>query len=102
MRRFAFLTLILAAIFPAFAEEADRRAFAGGDLTIAETQEGEKILAFDGRELARGWFLAFDRTVDVLILRLRRKIERNSCHPELIRTERGLGYQFCTQAVRVQ
>ena len=45
---------------------------------------------------------AFDRTIDVLILRLRRKIERNPCHPELIRTERGLGYQFCTQAVRVQ
>ena len=38
----------------------------------------------------------------VLILRLRRKIERNPCHPELIRTERGLGYQFCTQPARVQ
>ena len=45
---------------------------------------------------------AFDRTIDVLILRLRRKIERNPCHPELIRTERGLGYQFCTQPARVQ
>lgn len=45
---------------------------------------------------------AFDRTIDVLILRLRRKIERNPCHPELIRTERGIGYQFCTQAARVQ
>jgi two-component system OmpR family response regulator len=38
----------------------------------------------------------FDRTIDVLILRLRRKIERNPCHPEFIRTERGLGYIFCT------
>ena len=45
---------------------------------------------------------AFDRTIDVLILRLRRKIERNPCHPELIRTERGIGYQFCTQPARVQ
>lgn len=45
---------------------------------------------------------AFDRTIDVLILRLRRKIERNPCHPELIRTERGIGYQFCTQPTRVQ
>lgn len=40
----------------------------------------------------------FDRTIDVLILRLRRKIERNPCHPEFIRTERGIGYIFCTQA----
>ena len=37
---------------------------------------------------------AFDRTIDVLILRLRRKIERNPAHPEFIRTERGLGYLF--------
>jgi len=42
----------------------------------------------------------FDRTIDVLILRLRRKIERNPCHPEFIRTERGIGYMFCTQAER--
>ena len=39
----------------------------------------------------------FDRTIDVLILRLRRKIERNPCHPEFIRTERGIGYIFCSQ-----
>jgi two-component system OmpR family response regulator len=42
----------------------------------------------------------FDRTIDVLILRLRRKIERNPGHPEFIRTERGVGYQFCTQTGR--
>ena len=36
----------------------------------------------------------FDRTIDVLILRLRRKIERNPAHPEFIQTERGLGYIF--------
>lgn len=36
----------------------------------------------------------FDRTIDVLILRLRRKIEPNPRCPQLICTERGLGYQF--------
>ncbi len=36
----------------------------------------------------------FDRTVDVLILRLRRKIEPNPRQPQLIRTERGAGYIF--------
>tara|TARA_R110001599_G_scaffold757_6_gene3726 strand:- start:221 stop:955 length:735 start_codon:yes stop_codon:yes gene_type:complete len=36
----------------------------------------------------------FDRTVDVLILRLRRKIEANPKTPEFIKTQRGLGYFF--------
>lgn len=43
---------------------------------------------------------AFDRTIDVLILRLRRKIERNPAHPEFIRTERGIGYLFRLHAER--
>ena len=36
----------------------------------------------------------FDRTIDVLVLRLRRKIEPNPQAPKLIRTERGAGYVF--------
>lgn len=36
----------------------------------------------------------FDRTVDVLILRLRRKLEANPKAPEFIKTQRGLGYLF--------
>ena len=36
----------------------------------------------------------FDRAIDVLILRLRRKIEANPKAPRLIRTERGAGYVF--------
>jgi Response regulators consisting of a CheY-like receiver domain and a winged-helix DNA-binding domain len=35
-----------------------------------------------------------DRTVDVLILRLRRKIEINPKTPEFVKTQRGLGYLF--------
>jgi DNA-binding response OmpR family regulator len=42
----------------------------------------------------------FDRSIDVLILRLRRKLEADPTQPRLIRTERGLGYQF-TAAVEV-
>ena len=34
----------------------------------------------------------FDRTIDVLIMRLRRKIEPNPKQPEYIRTIRGAGY----------
>lgn len=36
----------------------------------------------------------FDRSVDIQILRLRRKLESNPSEPRLIRTERGAGYIF--------
>tara|TARA_R110001583_G_scaffold45415_6_gene143056 strand:- start:7633 stop:8370 length:738 start_codon:yes stop_codon:yes gene_type:complete len=36
----------------------------------------------------------FDRAIDVLVLRLRRKIEPNQHTPKIIRTERGAGYVF--------
>lgn len=36
----------------------------------------------------------YDRTVDVQVLRLRRKIEADPFHPRLIVTERGAGYRF--------
>jgi len=36
----------------------------------------------------------FDRSIDVLILRLRRKLEIDPSRPRLIRTERGAGYVF--------
>ena len=35
-----------------------------------------------------------DRSIDVLILRLRRKIEANPKEPRIIKTERGAGYVF--------
>lgn len=36
----------------------------------------------------------FDRSIDVQILRLRRKLEEDPRSPRLIRTERGIGYTF--------
>jgi two-component system, OmpR family, response regulator len=36
----------------------------------------------------------FDRSIDVQILRLRRKLEANPSTPSIIRTERGVGYVF--------
>lgn len=41
----------------------------------------------------RDW-AANDRAIDAQIVRLRRKIERDSKHPELIKTVRGAGYIF--------
>lgn len=37
---------------------------------------------------------SFDRTIDVLVLRLRRKLEENPKAPRYIKTERGMGYRF--------
>jgi two-component system OmpR family response regulator len=41
----------------------------------------------------------FDRSIDVLVMRLRRKLERDPRAPRVIQTERGIGYVF-TIAVR--
>ncbi|MEP6874244.1 MAG: response regulator [Burkholderiales bacterium] len=41
----------------------------------------------------RGWDV-FDRSIDLRIMRLRRKIERNPDKPELIKTVRNIGYVF--------
>ena len=36
----------------------------------------------------------FDRSIDVQILRLRRKLEIDPIAPRIIQTERGIGYVF--------
>ena len=36
----------------------------------------------------------FDRSIDVQILRLRRRLESDPSAPSIIRTERGVGYVF--------
>jgi two-component system phosphate regulon response regulator OmpR len=41
----------------------------------------------------RGWDV-FDRSIDLRIMRLRRKIERNPDKPEVIKTVRNVGYVF--------
>ena len=78
-------------------------------LTPGEFQLLETLVHNPNRVLTRDQLLeqtrgldteVFDRTVDVLILRLRRKIEPNPRQPSLIRTERGLGYIFSTQVTR--
>jgi DNA-binding response OmpR family regulator len=50
------------------------------------TQLVEKALGYD--------YDGMDRTVDVHILNLRRKIEQDPNHPEYIRTVYGMGYKF--------
>jgi len=42
----------------------------------------------------------FDRSIDVQILRLRRKLERDPSAPRVIQTERGVGYVFAVAVER--
>jgi len=43
----------------------------------------------------------FDRAIDYLILRLRKKLETDSRRPQLIKTEHGAGYIFTPDVVRL-
>jgi two-component system OmpR family response regulator len=88
--------------------DLDRRRLTTPDgtavsLTVAEFDLLVALVGAAGRVLSRDHLLdlthraggdVFDRTVDVLILRLRRKIEADPTNPRFIRTERGHGYVF--------
>ncbi|MBW7923591.1 MAG: response regulator [Burkholderiaceae bacterium] len=73
------------------------------DLTNGEFSLLAAMLSAPKRILTRDQLLeasrlhnaeVYDRTIDVQILRLRRKIEPDPAHPTYIRTERGAGYVF--------
>ncbi len=46
----------------------------------------------------RGWDV-YDRSIDLRIMRLRRKIENNPDKPEVLKTVRGVGYVFVPGSV---
>ena len=101
---------------------ARRRAyrFAGWELSVLSRRltspEGQRVELSNGefnlllafcnapqRVLSRDQLLelsrlhgaeVYDRSIDVQILRLRRRIEKNASTPKLICTERGAGYMF--------
>lgn len=73
------------------------------DLTNGEFSLLAALLSAPQRILSRDQLLelsrlhnaeVYDRTIDVQILRLRRKIEDDPSRPRYIRTERGAGYVF--------
>lgn len=79
------------------------------ELTYGEFALLEVLLSAPNRVFSREQLMArthrseadsIDRTIDVLILRLRRKIEANPAQPEIIRTERGTGYRLAVEVVR--
>ena len=73
------------------------------DLTTGEFELLAALVRLPGRVLSRDELLEatrnreaapFDRTIDVQVGRLRRKIETDPQHPELIKSVRGAGYVF--------
>lgn len=71
-------------------------------LLLALTQNARRVLSRERLlELTHSESLeVFDRTIDVLIMRLRRKVELNPHQPALIRTIRGLGYVFAADVTQ--
>ena len=66
------------------------------DLLLAFAENPQRVLTRDRLlDLARGRSaVPFDRSIDVQVSRLRRKIEPDPAEPTLIRTVRGGGYIF--------
>jgi DNA-binding response OmpR family regulator len=66
------------------------------------------FLMAPGRQLPREHLLratrahedVFDRSIDVQVLRLRRKLEADPSAPGMIQTERGVGYRFALPVVQ--
>jgi DNA-binding response OmpR family regulator len=93
--------------FGALRVDPQRRAAFLGDepvpLTTAEFDLLELLIRGRGRGMSRGSILdgvkgeswdAFDRSIDVLVSRLRQKLEDDPKQPRYVRTVRGAGYAF--------
>jgi len=101
--------------FAGFRFDAQMRSLQGqdGDHIQLTTGEYELLVAFlsaPGRVLSRDQLVSelhgheagpFDRSIDVQVGRLRRKIERDAANPELIKSVRGAGYVFTPRVQRV-
>jgi len=72
------------------------------DLLRAFAEHPNRVLNRDQLlEMAhnRGWE-PFDRSIDIRIARLRRKVERDPSKPQVIKTVRGAGYMFAPDGAK--
>lgn len=69
MKPSILLMTVAIALLPTLAIAQDGEpqtiAFEGGNFTIKENAEGEKVLAYEGKELAKNYVAFHDRTVDL-------------------------------------
>ena len=93
--------------FGPFTANLDARSLSRGDeeieLTSGEFSLLEIFVAHPNRALSRDWLMdqlrgferdPFDRSIDIRVTRLRRKIEVEPAAPVYVRTIRGEGYLF--------
>jgi two-component system phosphate regulon response regulator OmpR len=80
------------------------------DLTSSEFDLLMAFLRHPGQPLSRAALLGvlrgrqwtyFDRSIDTLVARLRKKLDDGSDRPPLIRSVRGVGYVFCAAVGRL-
>lgn len=89
------LDLEKAALFDVAGNEVDITAMEFSLLKVFAANPGRVLNRDQLLEQAhdRGWD-PFDRSIDLRISRLRKKLEFNPAKPEIIRTVRGMGYIF--------
>jgi two-component system, OmpR family, response regulator len=80
------------------------------DLTSSEFDLLTAFLRHPGQPLSRAALLGvlrgrqwtyFDRSIDTMVARLRKKLDDGSDRPPLIRSVRGVGYVFCAAVARL-
>jgi len=80
------------------------------DLTSSEFDLLIAFLRHPGQPLSRAALLGvlrgrewtyFDRSIDTMVARLRKKLDDGSNRPPLIRSVRGIGYVFCAAVSRL-
>jgi DNA-binding response OmpR family regulator len=80
------------------------------DLTSSEFELLMAFLRQPGRALSRTALLGvlrgrewtyYDRSIDTLVARLRKKLARGPDRPPLVRSVRGVGYVFCVAVSRL-
>ena len=98
------------AVFGPFTVDLDARSLSRDGveipLTGGEYELLEIFVSHANRALTRDWLMeqlrgferdAFDRSIDVRVNRLRKKIEDDPANPAYIRTQRGQGYLFVSK-----
>ncbi len=100
MKPSTLLAVASIALLPSLAIAQDSKPqtipFEGGNFTIVENAEGEKVLAYDGKELAKNYVAFYDRTVEVSDTKVAIFAVGdggNACSPETVlawKTEAGI------------
>lgn len=102
--------------FKGFELSTERREFIDAsrrviELTTAEFNLLEMFVSHPTRVMTRDNIMdllkghewsPFDRSIDTLVARLRKKIEPHAEHPEFIKTVRGVGYVFAMEVEKAE